>query len=133
MDYKPPPPLDVVITPDVLSKYQRIFSFTLRLLRGGSIFFSLLFESESDPFTSTKCACCVVPHVSLIAALSYPHFRQQSAPAIPLLGTIVRLRDRVARDRRRRAGQRRSFLNAPHSRHVHRPVRVGECVFRRDG
>lgn len=34
MDYKPPPPLDVVITPDVLSKYQRIFSFILRLLRG---------------------------------------------------------------------------------------------------
>jgi hypothetical protein len=34
MDYKPPPPLDIVITPDVLSKYQRIFSFILRLLRG---------------------------------------------------------------------------------------------------
>jgi gamma-tubulin complex component len=36
MDYKPPPPLDVVITPEVLSKYQRIFSFILRLLRGES-------------------------------------------------------------------------------------------------
>jgi Gamma tubulin complex component C-terminal len=36
MDYKPPPPLDVVITPGVLSKYQRIFSFILRLLRGKS-------------------------------------------------------------------------------------------------
>ena len=34
MDYKPPPPLDVVITADVLSKYQRVFSFILRLLRG---------------------------------------------------------------------------------------------------
>jgi len=34
MDYKPPPPLDVIITPDVLSKYQRTFSFILRLLRG---------------------------------------------------------------------------------------------------
>ncbi|KAN0129226.1 Spc97 / Spc98 family domain containing protein [Lactarius tabidus] len=33
MDYKPPPPLDVVITADVLSKYQRVFSFILRLLR----------------------------------------------------------------------------------------------------
>jgi hypothetical protein len=35
MDYKLPPPLDVVITADVLSKYQRVFSFILRLLRGG--------------------------------------------------------------------------------------------------
>ena len=34
MDYKPPPPLDIVITHDVLSKYQRVFSFILRLLRG---------------------------------------------------------------------------------------------------
>ena len=41
MDYKPPPPLDVVITSDVLSKYQRIFSFILRLLRGGNALFSL--------------------------------------------------------------------------------------------
>lgn len=34
MDYKPPPPLDIVITAEVLSKYQRVFSFILRLLRG---------------------------------------------------------------------------------------------------
>jgi hypothetical protein len=40
MDYKPPPPLDVVITSDVLSKHQRAFSFILRLLRGESTFFS---------------------------------------------------------------------------------------------
>ncbi|KAJ4497219.1 Spc98 family-domain-containing protein [Lentinula lateritia] len=33
MEYKPPQPLDVVITPDILSKYQRIFSFLLRILR----------------------------------------------------------------------------------------------------
>ncbi|KAL4255291.1 Spindle pole body component [Pleurotus pulmonarius] len=33
MDYKPPHPLDVIITPDVLSKYQRVFAFLLRLLR----------------------------------------------------------------------------------------------------
>ncbi|KAH9176655.1 Spc98 family-domain-containing protein [Lactarius sanguifluus] len=47
MDYKPPPPLDVVITADVLSKYQRIFSFILlqnalaalfRMTRGGPLF-----------------------------------------------------------------------------------------------
>lgn len=34
VDYKPPHPLDVIITGDVLSKYQRMFSFILRLLRG---------------------------------------------------------------------------------------------------
>ncbi|THH16575.1 hypothetical protein EW146_g4072 [Bondarzewia mesenterica] len=33
MDYKPPHPLDILITSDVLSKYQRIFSFILRLMR----------------------------------------------------------------------------------------------------
>ncbi|KAA1472810.1 hypothetical protein DENSPDRAFT_205654 [Dentipellis sp. KUC8613] len=33
MDYKPPHPLDIFVTPDVLSKYQRIFSFSLRLMR----------------------------------------------------------------------------------------------------
>ncbi|KAL0947567.1 hypothetical protein HGRIS_013656 [Hohenbuehelia grisea] len=33
MDYKPPHPLDVVITPDILAKYQRVFAFLLRLMR----------------------------------------------------------------------------------------------------
>ncbi|KAH9935387.1 Spc98 family-domain-containing protein [Fomitopsis serialis] len=33
MDYKPPRPLHVVITPDALSKYHRIFAFNLRLMR----------------------------------------------------------------------------------------------------
>ncbi|KAI0042924.1 hypothetical protein FA95DRAFT_508656 [Auriscalpium vulgare] len=33
IDYKPPRPLDVVITQDTLSKYQRVFSFILRLMR----------------------------------------------------------------------------------------------------
>lgn len=33
LDYKPPPPVDVVITREVLSKYQRMFTFLLRLLR----------------------------------------------------------------------------------------------------
>ncbi|KDQ57579.1 hypothetical protein JAAARDRAFT_47494 [Jaapia argillacea MUCL 33604] len=33
MDYKPPHPLDVLITPDVLSKYQRLWTFLLRLMR----------------------------------------------------------------------------------------------------
>ena len=34
MDYHPPSPLDVLIPPDVLSKYHRIFAFNLRLMRG---------------------------------------------------------------------------------------------------
>uniref|UniRef100_A0A0W0F116 Spindle pole body component n=1 Tax=Moniliophthora roreri TaxID=221103 RepID=A0A0W0F116_MONRR len=33
MDYKPPHPLDVVITPDIVYKYQRLFSLLLRILR----------------------------------------------------------------------------------------------------
>ena len=35
MEYQPPRPLRILIGPDVLSKYQRIFAFNLRLLRGG--------------------------------------------------------------------------------------------------
>jgi hypothetical protein len=34
MDYKPPRPLEVLISPEILSKYQRMFEFILRLLRG---------------------------------------------------------------------------------------------------
>ena len=34
MDYKPPRPLEILISSDILSKYQRIFTFILRLLRG---------------------------------------------------------------------------------------------------
>lgn len=34
MDYKPPRPLEVLISPEILSKYQRMFAFILRLLRG---------------------------------------------------------------------------------------------------
>ncbi|KAF9467451.1 gamma-tubulin complex, DGRIP91/SPC98 component protein [Collybia nuda] len=33
MDYKPPHPLEVLITPEVLSKYQRMFAFIIRLMR----------------------------------------------------------------------------------------------------
>lgn len=34
LDYKPPHPLGVLFTPEILSKYHRIFNFLLRLLRG---------------------------------------------------------------------------------------------------
>ncbi|KAF5328834.1 hypothetical protein D9619_011684 [Psilocybe cf. subviscida] len=33
MDYKPPHPLEILISPDVLSKYQRMFTFILRIFR----------------------------------------------------------------------------------------------------
>ncbi|KJA27578.1 hypothetical protein HYPSUDRAFT_62653 [Hypholoma sublateritium FD-334 SS-4] len=33
MDYKPPRPLEILIPPEVLSKYQRMFTFILRLFR----------------------------------------------------------------------------------------------------
>ncbi|THV05090.1 hypothetical protein K435DRAFT_850294 [Dendrothele bispora CBS 962.96] len=33
MDYKPPHPLEVIITPEILFKYQRMFTFLLRILR----------------------------------------------------------------------------------------------------
>lgn len=34
--YKPPPTLDIIITPDIIGKYQRVFDFLLSLLRGKS-------------------------------------------------------------------------------------------------
>ena len=34
MEYRPPHPLDVLISQDTLTKYQRLFSFILRLLQG---------------------------------------------------------------------------------------------------
>jgi len=33
IDYKPPNPLNVLVTPTILSKYQRIFAFILRMMR----------------------------------------------------------------------------------------------------
>lgn len=42
MDYKPPRPLEILISSDILAKYQRMFTFLLRLLRGKihNIFFA---------------------------------------------------------------------------------------------
>lgn len=37
MDYQPPGPLSVLIPPTTLSKYHRLFTFCLRLIRGESI------------------------------------------------------------------------------------------------
>ncbi|KAI0312308.1 Spc98 family-domain-containing protein [Amylostereum chailletii] len=55
MNYKAPPPLDVVITPAVLSKYQRIFTFILRLMRVQYAMNTLqrMTRNPSDPLFST--------------------------------------------------------------------------------
>ena len=37
MHYQPPYPLNVLITPGVLSKYHRMFAFNLRLIRVESV------------------------------------------------------------------------------------------------
>ncbi|KAJ4483487.1 gamma-tubulin complex, DGRIP91/SPC98 component protein [Lentinula aciculospora] len=51
MEYKPPQPLDVVITPDILSKYQRVFSFHLRILRVQHAIHAVLrMSSSTSPF-----------------------------------------------------------------------------------
>jgi hypothetical protein len=58
MDYKPPPPLDVILTPDVLSKYQRIFSFILRLLRGEISYLNLtVYRSNSLQYKARLPLC----------------------------------------------------------------------------
>lgn len=51
MDYKPPHPVDVLITPEILSKYQRMFAFILRLMRVESALGALfrMTRSTSNP------------------------------------------------------------------------------------
>ncbi|KAI0066235.1 hypothetical protein BV25DRAFT_1913006 [Artomyces pyxidatus] len=58
MDYKPPHPLDVIIAPDVLSKYQRIFSFVLRLMRVKNALASLfrMTRKRTEPLFPTLVA-----------------------------------------------------------------------------
>jgi len=53
MDYRPPRPLEILISPEILSKYQRMFAFILRLLRGASSFtFHIIYEMPSSSFSS---------------------------------------------------------------------------------
>ncbi|RDB16899.1 Gamma-tubulin complex component 3 [Hypsizygus marmoreus] len=55
MDYKPPHPLEVLITPEILSKYQRMFAFILRLMRVESALGALfrMTRSTSKPLFPT--------------------------------------------------------------------------------
>ena len=49
MDHKPPCALEVLIT-DILSKYQRMFAFILRLMRGNDGVWLLLLASGFEFF-----------------------------------------------------------------------------------
>lgn len=55
MEYRPPHPLDVLITPEVISKYQRMFAFLLRLMRVENGVRSLyrMTRRKSDPLFPT--------------------------------------------------------------------------------
>ncbi|KAI9509181.1 hypothetical protein F5148DRAFT_1283248 [Russula earlei] len=79
MDYKPPPPLDVVITPGVLSKYQRIFSFILRLLRVQNALAALFRMSRESPLFPTLTSA------------------NDATAAVPILGAVVHIYDHVTR------------------------------------
>ncbi|KZT19907.1 hypothetical protein NEOLEDRAFT_1172809 [Neolentinus lepideus HHB14362 ss-1] len=55
MEYRPPHPMDVLITPEVISKYQRMFAFLLRLMRVENAVRSLyrMTRRKSDPLFPT--------------------------------------------------------------------------------
>lgn len=58
MDYKPPRPMEILISPEILSKYQRLFAFILRLLRVESALKCLfrMGRSTTNPFFRTLTA-----------------------------------------------------------------------------
>lgn len=79
MDYKPPHPLEVLITPEVLSKYQRMFAFIIRLMRGRS--FDVICRNLSF-------ICHTVE--SALSAL-FRMIRQTSRPLFPTLAASNKL------------------------------------------
>ncbi|KAG9097594.1 hypothetical protein FRC06_007388, partial [Ceratobasidium sp. 370] len=51
LDYKPPDPIDVILTPDIRQKMHRVFTFLLRLLRVETVtkmLFNTMFQPVSD-------------------------------------------------------------------------------------
>ena len=52
IDYRPPHPLDVLITPEILSKYQRMFAFILQLI--GTLFYTALGTRPDIAFAVTR-------------------------------------------------------------------------------
>ncbi|KII92345.1 hypothetical protein PLICRDRAFT_172448 [Plicaturopsis crispa FD-325 SS-3] len=55
MDYKPPHPLGILISPEILSKYQRMFAFILRMMRVENVIRSLfrMTRKRTDPLFPT--------------------------------------------------------------------------------
>lgn len=77
MVYQPPWPLRILVGPDVLSKYQRIFAFNLRLLRGESQILALFIEGP------LKLLIPVENVVRMLHRFSRSHKR-------PLFGTLAK-------------------------------------------
>ena len=87
MDYKPPRPLEILISSDILSKYQRMFTFILRLLRGKK---HDVFSQESilNPTNSWErhqiCLSNVYTSIDLEFFVSDAYEIQKTSPALPL-------------------------------------------------
>ena len=73
MDYKPPRPLEILISSDILSKYQRMFTFILRLLRGKDVtsFGKNIFKSSRTVESALKSLFRMSTHRS-ISNLLFP-------------------------------------------------------------
>lgn len=76
MDYKPPHPVDAVVTPEILSRYQRVFAFLLRVMRG--VFLSYLLAALLSQLTYHSVE-------NVVLAL----FRMARASTVPLFSTLV--------------------------------------------
>ncbi|KAH7922364.1 hypothetical protein BV22DRAFT_1017395 [Leucogyrophana mollusca] len=81
LDYKVPHPLDVLITPSILSKYQRVFAFILRMLRVEAAIRATyrMTRSERDPLFPT-----LVPSNKLLL-----HFRFVAHSFVNTLSSYV--------------------------------------------
>src|SRR6266699_1236457 len=110
MDYKPPRPLEILISPNILSKYQRMFTFILRLLRGMCLFViePQTFNSFVSPFSSGERSQVPLPNdnspCSRNLPLSNPDAVAEATTPLPLHRPILRiqpLRIRIRHSHRR--------------------------------
>jgi len=88
MDYKPPPPLDVVITADVLSKYQRVFSFILRLLRVQNALSALFRMTHGPPLFPTLTSANNLLLRFRFAAQSFVSVLASHVPDVAVRGNV---------------------------------------------
>ncbi|KAJ3556170.1 hypothetical protein NM688_g2174 [Phlebia brevispora] len=71
IDYQPPSPLDVLITPSTLSKYHRLFAFNLRLLRVENVvnaLFRMASRSSTPPFPTFTSSQKLFLHFRFLAS-----------------------------------------------------------------